>query len=391
MAKGTTFESRLSNESTRWDTWLDPTDNIIYRTFGVKKDALSPLEGAEPLYNLNAHFTTQQLLAQGETDEGKLYDAFIDQKLAEIQKEYEHDVLQGGEQRFAALRSDKNAAVNIINVWTELQGRRDRKYAAKALAKEIPTKNLVISVDKLTKPQGMTQIDEGQLTELKSLSYSRQTFTANKYGLKFIAHEEARLKNVHNVMQDFVYVVQNKIEQRQSFDVITALSSLTAQVASGAWDTFVASTSRSTANPLTDIGIAEINIEGTAVGGEFTSIGMHQLTLQAYLANSNIRGIAPVTPVQYDFKPGTGPIAGLSQELVKDQGFQQGIVYCVDNKSEDATIHFYQGPQRLGSAHDEETGDDKYFIVDYHLAQLVQSETGFQITGCTTPLFGQVN
>jgi hypothetical protein len=114
---------------------------------------------------------------------------------------------------------------------------------------------------------------------------------------------------------------------------------------------------------------------------------MHQLTEIAWLANSNIRGIAPTNPVKYDFEPGTGTLTGLDAiGLVKDQGIQQGIVYCVDTETEDATLHFYQGPQRLGSAHDEETGDDKYFIIDYHAAVLAQAQTGFQITGATNPL-----
>ena len=72
--------------------------------------------------------------------------------------------------------------------------------------------------------------------------------------------------------------------------------------------------------------------------------------------------------------------------LVLDNGIQQGIVYAVDTTTEDSSIAYFQGPQRIGSAHDEETGDEKYFIVDYHKAALVQSETGRQLTGCITPI-----
>jgi hypothetical protein len=59
-------------------------------------------------------------------------------------------------------------------------------------------------------------------------------------------------------------------------------------------------------------------------------------------------------------------------------------VYCVDTEKQ-PTIALFQGPQRIGSAHDEETGDDKYFIIDYHLAAIIQAETGRQITGISTP------
>ena len=75
-------------------------------------------------------------------------------------------------------------------------------------------------------------MDEGQLSQLKELSYTRQNFEAEKYGLKFVIHEEARLKNVHNVLQDSIQVASNKVEQRQSFDVVSiANNDLTGQAA----------------------------------------------------------------------------------------------------------------------------------------------------------------
>jgi len=313
--------------------------------------------------------------------------AFLDSELENLTIEYQADVAAGGRQKDAALRSQKNSAVNIINVWTEILGRFDRPYAAKYLAREIPVNNLVISIDKITKFTGMTQIDEGQLSQLKELTYARANFRANKYGLKFVIHEEARLVNVHNVLQDSVMVASNKIEQRASFDVITAATSLTAQSAQGVWDTFVSGTSRSNNSPLEDIGIAQLTIEGSGIGGSLDRVGMHQLTYAKFLQNSNVRGVAPVGPVQpYSFQPGVSQLVGIPNVgLVLDNGIQQGIVYGV-SVTRDPTIAYFQGPQRIGSAHDEETGDDKYFIVDYHYAAVIQSETGRQITGATTPI-----
>ena len=385
--KSTITSSTDFKSTNKTQFWRDPNTNVIYETYGVAKDSVSPLEQAWPVYNLSTHFEAQKLAQNNEENDG-LYHAFLDTRLESLALQYEADVKAGGEQRFAALRSEQNAAVNIINVWSELQGRRDRKYAAKAMAREIPTKNLVISIDKVAKFSGLTKLDEGQLTQLKTLSYSRQNFTASKYGLKFVIDEESRLKNVHNVVQDAIQIASNRVEQRASEDVISALTGASAQAAINPWDTFVSNTALSTGDPLTDIGIAQTTIEGTYVGGKFSKIGMHQLTLAQYLKNTNVRGIASTNPHKYDFEPGVGTLPGLDGiGLVKDNSFQQGIVYCVDSETEDAAVHFYQGPQRMGSAHDEETGDDKYFIIDYHLAVLAQSETAVQITGTTTPLF----
>lgn len=374
-----------SDKSGSYQIWRNPEDNILYGTYGAPTNSFNDV-GAFPLYDLSAHSATLQRIAKGESTDS-LYKAFIDSALEENAKQYKDDVIAGGAQKLGALRSEKNSAVNIINVWTEVQGLRDRKFSAKSLAREVPVNNLLISIDKATKFSGLTRIDEGQLGGLKELSYTRASFTAQKYGLKFVIHEEARLKNVHNVMQDSIRVASNKVDQRASFDVITALTGLTAQSATGAWDTFVASADRSSSSPLTDVGIAQLNIEGSGVGGRLTKVGMHPLTYAKYLENTFVRGVASTKPVDVAFENGDRELIGMpSIGLVLDNGITQGITYAVDTTTEDSTVAYFQGPQRIGSAHDEETGDEKYFIVDYHLASVIQSETGRQITGCTTPI-----
>lgn len=365
--------------------WRDPTTNILMGTIGAPENSFADVE-AYPLYNLNVHNEIQQRLAKNEDPDSHL-DAFMDSELRNAAHEIKDAVVHAPTgQKFAALRSATNSAVNIINVWTELQGRRDRRFAAKALAREIPVKNLLLSVDKVNKFQGMTKLDEGQLSQLKELTYSRQTFTAAKYGLKFVFGEEARLKNVHNVLQDAIMVAGQKVDQRASMDVITAISGATSQAAIGIWDSFVSSTARSTNSPLDDIGIAQLTIEGSGVGGQMTHIGMHQITFGKYMGNSYIRGLAPTTPVEYDYKPGERDLPGVSGvKLVLDNSIQQGIVYATDAETSDASVLYLQGPQRIMSAHDEETGDDKFAIIDYHLATLAQTQTSVQITSCASP------
>jgi len=367
--------------------WRDPETNILMGTIGEPKYGFAEVE-AYPLYDLNAHAKINQKLARKDiTDPDAEHDAFLDNELRNIAQEIKANIISAPTyQKFAALRSSTNSGVNIINVWTELQGRRDRRFAAKAMAREIPVRNLLLSVDKANKFQGMVNIDEGQLAQLKQLTYSRQTFTASKYGLKFVIHEEARLKNVHNVLQDSIMIAGQKVDQRASFDTITALETNSTQAAIGIWDSFVASTARSTNSPLDDIGVAELSIEGSGVSGEMTHIGMHPISFGKYLANSYIRGLAPTTPVEYDYKPGERNLPGVDGiKLVLDNGFQQGHVHAVDAETSDANTLYLQGPQRIGSAHDEETGDDKYFIIDYHLATVAQTQTGLVITGAVSP------
>lgn len=368
--------------------WLNPEDNVLYGTDKAPTHGFRDVN-AYPLYDLTRHAILAQKFAKNEISADKAeYGAFLDSDLENIRNQYESDVKAGGMQRSAALRSSTNSAVNIINIWTEVQGRQDRKFVGKNLARVVSTPNLLLTIDKISKFSGLEQIGEQQLGLGKELTYTRQTFEAYKYGLKFITTEESRLKNVHNVVQDSIAVASTKIDQRASFDVVSAAASLTAQAGRGVWDTFVSGTNRSDYDPSIDLGISKLNIEGSGVGGKLTRIGMHPITYHQYKTNSYIRGTANPTGVKTDsFEPGTESFYGWDGiGAVIDQSFTQGKVYCVDNSTADATILYFQGPQRIGTAHDEETGDDKYFIVDYHRAVLAQSETGRLITGITTPL-----
>ena len=365
--------------------WLNPVDKTVYAT-NTKPTYSFNEAGGYAIYDFNVHFANKKAEKDTLGNGQYTHDAFVDSEFKALSENYISDINAGGRQRTAALRSSTNAAVDIVNVWETVLGKQDRTYAGKNLAKEIAVPNLLISIDTATKFGGMTQLDEGQLGQLKELTYVRSTFTANKYGLKFVIHEEARLKNVHNVLQDSIQVASNKVEQRQSFDVITlADADLTAKAVIGAWDTFVSSTDRSTNSPLLDLGIAKLLIEGSGVGGKMNRIGMHPLDFAKYASNTYIRGVASTSSSEISFEPGTRELPGFPEAgLVLDNAIRQGDIYCVDTEKE-PTIALFQGPQRIGSAHDEETGDDKYFIIDYHLASIIQSETGRQLTGATTP------
>ncbi len=364
--------------------WLNPVDKVVYATEGKPLHSFSEVNGYA-VYDYKQHFENQKF-AKDTLGEGQFsHDAFVDTEFKALAEDYVSNVKAGGRQRSAALRSSTNSAVDIVNVWETVLGKRERTYAGKNLAKEIAVPNLLISIDTVTKFQGMTQLDEGQLTQLKELTYARSTFTAQKYGLKFVIHEEARLKNVHNVLQDSIQVASTKVEQRQSFDVISlADASLTAKAAIGVWDTFVSSTDRSTNSPLLDLGIAKLLIEGSGVGGKMNRVGMHPIDFAKYMSNTFVRGVASTSSSEVSFEAGTRELPGFEGGLVLDNAIRQGDVYCVDTEKE-PTIALFQGPQRIGSAHDEETGDDKYFIIDYHLASIIQAETGRQLTGISTP------
>ena len=223
--------------------WLNPVDKTVYATDGAPTYSFGEVNGT-PIYNYNAHFDAVKT-AKDRLGTSYMHDAFVDPEFKSLAEDYVSDIKLGGRLRQAALRSSVNSAVDIVNVWETVLGKRDRVYAGKNLAKEIAVPNLLISIDTVTKFTGMEKLDEGMRARVKELPYTRANFTADKFGLKFIIHDEARLKNVHNVLQDSIQVASNKIEQRQSFDVLAITETNTAQAATGVWDTFTASTDHS--------------------------------------------------------------------------------------------------------------------------------------------------
>jgi hypothetical protein len=375
-----------TNDASGYQIWKNPVDNVLYGSYSAPKYGFKEAD-AWPIYDLGVHSSNIKMAKEGNGD--YMREATIDSEFRNLVDEYKSNVMSGGRQRQAALRSEKNSAVNIVNVWTEVLGKLDRTYAGKNLAREIPTPNLLIEIDTVTKYTGLTKLDEGMLPQNKELTYARQSFRAEKYGLKFSIHEEARLVNVHNVLQDSIQVAQKKIEQKQSFDVINAaLTGLTTQTGTaGNWEAFVStSADRSTNSPLKDIGITQLNIEGSGVGGKMDRVGMHQLTYADYLGNTYLRGVASTGSLEYSFEPGTSSLKGIDGlGLVMDNSITQGKVICTSVATE-PTIAFFQGPQRIGSAHDEETGDDKYFVIDYHKSAVIQPETGKIIDSASTPV-----
>ena len=206
--------------------WKNPEDDIVYEGYKVPSVDYS-FSDMQPIYSVSQKRENVRLAKKGREHQQK--DVYIDSKFGAKVDNYIHDIRQGGRVKQAALHSSTNASVNIVNVFGEVYGKLDRKYAGKNLSREIPVPNLLIEIDNVTKYTGMTRIGELSLPTNKELPYTRQSFEARKYGLMFEISEESQLKNVHNVLQDSIQVASNKIEQRASYDVIDIAKSLTSQ------------------------------------------------------------------------------------------------------------------------------------------------------------------
>ena len=371
-----------TNTNEKMQYWRNPENNVVYEMYYTPSGEYSFREG-QPILDLNIKQSNVKLAQEGQADRQK--DIYLDSAFASKVDQYVHDIKQGGRQRLAALTSPTNKAVDIVNVFAETFGKLDREYTAKQLAREIPIPNLVIDIDSVKKFTGLTRF--GELSEVtnKELEYTRQHFEAEKFGGRFEITEESRLKNVHNVLQDSIQVMGTKIEQRASFDVVAVAKTLTS-LTGKAWDTFVTGSDQSTNNPLDDILRGVSRIEGAGVGGKVDRLGLHLFTNAKYVSNTNIRGVASVGPAPgYEFTPGMKSVVGLPTiGSVLDNSLQQGVAYLT-SVSVEPSIAYFQGPQRVGSRHNEYSGSDEYFVVDYHKVARINTETGIQLTSVATP------
>jgi len=230
------------------------------------------------------------------------------------------------------------------------------------------------------------QIREGQLPRNKDVKYERVNLQTLKYGLTIKVTDEAVRKNVHNPYEDSIQVASTKEAQRKSFDVITELNTNLTAKTGVAWDTFVAGTDRSTNDPAVDIlKSVQGTIEGTNIGGQFTHLGINGVGGKLYDNNSFNRGaLAPATPT--GFAPGTRVAKNLENiTMVNDQFIPQSKAFLVDASAEDACCILLEGPSTVGTDVDL-IKTRTYVALSYHLAKVINKDTGFQFTGVFTPL-----
>ena len=290
-----------------------------------------------------------------------------------------------GRIREAAMLSTDNSVVDIVKVEAQLYGRKDREYRGRELARTIATEELLTNVDKILKMSGMEEIREGQMPRTKDTEYERVPLTTRKYGLKIRVTDEARRKNVHNPYEDSIQVASTKEAQRKSFDVISELDSSLPVITGVTWDDYVAGTDRSTNDPAVDLmRVIQGTIEKTNVGGQWSHMGMNQIGAKLYETNSFNRGIVAKAETS-SRKPSIRPAVNLEDVmLVTDNFIPQGDAFCVD-AGEDAACIFLEGPTTVTTDIDL-LKTQTYVSLSYHLAQVINPDTGFKFVGVYTPL-----
>lgn len=392
MAQTLISEKEASYDMAGYQYWRNPVDNTVYATVHEPTHNFKEDRDGFPIFDISIRDNNITKIRSAQTNGAELSSLglqtpYIDAEFYEKYQDWKDDYMAGGRQKNAALLSPVNSAVNILNVFPRVYGKKDRKYAGKQLGQEVAVPNLELSVDFLAKYSGMEEIGELQMPFAKEIRYNRTLIEAQKYGLVFEISEESMLKLLHNPLQDSIEVANTKLEQRAAFDSVNEFqTNVTTVAAIGAWDTFVAGTDRSTTNPFKDVTrIVASTIEATGIGGTFNRMGMHQNTKVDYDANSFIRGLIEPAP-DPDWDPKLMPIKGFpGTGLVQDQFITQGTVLMAD-VGDETTMLYVQGPSRVASKRDEFTGSERYGIFDFHKAQVINQNTGRIITGATTPL-----
>jgi len=372
--------------------WFNPVTKIIMETTGKPDHGFTSEIDATPVYDSTIYNTNLRLITSAK-HEGNLNTNLID-SLANpaLEPELEQAIaehaslLSKGRFKEAALLSTDNPVVNIVKIESHLYGRKDRRYAGRELARTIPTEELITNIDKLIKMGGYEEIREGQLPRGKDIKYERVNLETRKYGLTIRITDEATRKNIHNPYEDAIQVASTKEAQRKSYDVITELDAALDVIPGVTWDNFVAGTDRSENDPAIDIlRVVQSTIEGTNIGGQFTHMGINGIGGKLYDNNSFNRGaLAPADPTI--FVPGTREAKNLPNvTMVSDQFIPQGDVYLIDASAEDAACVLLEGPTTVGTDVDL-IKTRTYVALSYHLAKVINKDTGIKMTGVYTPL-----
>lgn len=374
------------------ELWFSPVTQQIMETTGAPDHGFTSEINAEAVYDSVTYLSNIKLIKAAKAD--GTYNANFNDGLPSPSLEPELDnaiaehasLLHSGKFREAMLLSVANPSVNIVKIESHLYGRKDRRYAGRELAHTIATEELITNIDKVIKMGGMEQVREGQLPREKDIKYERVNLETLKYGLTIKITDEAVRKNVHNPYEDAIQVAATKEAQRKSFDVIQALDSELDVITGVSWDTFVSGTDRSTNDPAVDIlRVIQSTIEGTNIGGQFSHMGINGIGGKLYDNNSFNRGpVAPASPTI--FEPGTRAAKNLPDvTLVQDQFIPQGNTYLVDATGEDACCVLLEGPSTVGTDVDL-IKTRTYVALSYHLAKVINKDTGIKMTGVYTPL-----
>lgn len=376
-------DQEMRIDTSKLNFWGNPQDGKIYAGYG-KPDYGFGESGYDffPVYDMNVKKQNKELLRTGKADE-------INQSpwMGEFYDKYQtwHSNISDPVTRMAAQTSADHTAIQLLNVHSEVYGKKERVFAGKNLCQVINIPQLVIDIDTLKKFGNVEKLGELQIPKPKIIKYSRAHFEANKYGLIFETSEEDQLKNIHNPHQDAITIAGTKVEARASFDSIEELQANLTTLAGTNWESFESGADRSTNNPQIDIGKVQLNTDGTGIGGNMNKVGMHQFTLARWNGNSYNKGL--IEPTKTNYEPGTVALGGGFDGIgaVKDQMIDQGIALCVSTDVE-PTCAYFQGPQRVASEHNQITGSDVWGIFDFHLVAIVNNLTGRKLTGLSTPI-----
>jgi len=372
--------------------WFNPKNSTVYTTNDAPEHGFNSSVDAVPIYDASIAASNLKLIEQAKlngTFNDNFYDtlqsASLDGDLSTDLEEFDSHLIRHRIKEAGMIGTD-NPLVNVVRIYTQLQGLRDRDYSGVELMKRVTTEELIMNFDKVLKMEGLEQLPEMTMPRAKNIAYDRVLAETNKYGMLIRISDEAIRKNVHNPYQDSVTVAGTKVAQIKSFNSIAALDAGLTTVAGTPWDTFVSGTTRSTNNPTLDITrIVSQSIENTNVGGDWTMFGIHQNGGKIYDTNYFLLGGNKPSDTAVT-APGTRPMKGFEgKTMVNDQFIPQGDAFLTDVGPE-ATGILLEGPSRIATKVDEFLDTRNYAIIDHHLAFVLNPITGVKMTGVYTPL-----
>lgn len=270
--------------------------------------------------------------------------------------------------------SNDFAAINVVNVLSELLGTQWRQHTLEQAVWVVPTPSLHLDIDSYTKFTASQDVPEGAVAMTKKGGFSRQSIDLTKDVANLAFTDEVLMRPYeHNIYQSHIQNAVQDLKRIKARKIATKLETAT-DVSGADWGAF--SGSASSNKPLDDIGGIVDTIE--ANDGTADVIATADRVYRDFISNAWIKGNMGITP-NTTFGPKViDSIQGLNGfTWYIDQELTATLATVYDRNA----IILAQGPVRTAQYRDEIAGIDGYITRDWNAVSIVNSGWIRNLTG----------
>lgn len=288
---------------------------------------------------------------------------------------YYYDYLSG-----ASMTSQDFATINNVTLTGTLVNNQQRQYAIQNACTVENTTDITFREYGVNRFQIEAEVGELSRTEPKKMGFTKQEFLMRKSQGEIQWSDEFLMQNF--LFDPLALARANMTSDAERVKAIKILLLITQYTNTSGNDltAFVASTNRSSYNPLRTIGTLRMTIEQTNYGRLDTAV-LNPVTEADWLSNSFVRDLSGGNQV-LTTDPGTGALPGLTGlSVFIDPLAPTGVIYLYDKRY----LIRKQGPVRTEQYRIPQIGANGMIYRDYNTAYIRDTATGASLNALSPP------